>query len=44
MAIMTVNDLYKNYGDVRALQGINLEVNKGEVYGFIGRGVKPLCL
>jgi ABC-2 type transport system ATP-binding protein len=36
MAIMTVNDLYKNYGDVRALQGINLEVNKGEVYGFIG--------
>lgn len=36
MSIITVQDLRKNYGNVRALNGLNLEVSAGEVYGFIG--------
>jgi ABC-2 type transport system ATP-binding protein len=29
-------DLVKDYGDVRALAGINLRVEQGEVFGFLG--------
>ncbi len=36
MALMTVKDLKKSYGNVKALQGIDIEVNEGEIYGFIG--------
>ena len=28
--------LVKDYGDVRALAGIDLEVGAGEVFGFLG--------
>lgn len=28
--------LIKNYGNVRALRGVDLEVNKGEIFGFLG--------
>jgi ABC-2 type transport system ATP-binding protein len=31
-----VRDLEKYYGKVQALRGINLEVKRGEVYGFLG--------
>ncbi len=31
-----VKDLVKYYGKVKALHGVNLEVNRGEVYGFLG--------
>ncbi|HWF47600.1 MAG TPA: ABC transporter ATP-binding protein [Bryobacteraceae bacterium] len=34
-AIM-VENLYKSYGDVRALRGIDLEVQTGEVFGLLG--------
>ncbi|SDZ66778.1 ABC-2 type transport system ATP-binding protein, partial [Evansella caseinilytica] len=36
MSIIQVKNLTKNYGSVRALDELNLEVNKGEVLGFIG--------
>ncbi|WP_096190175.1 ABC transporter ATP-binding protein [Evansella halocellulosilytica] len=36
MSIIQINNLTKDYGSVRALDGLNLEVRKGEVLGFIG--------
>src|ERR1041385_2449965 len=30
------NNLSKNYGDVQALQKVNLRVDEGEIYGFLG--------
>lgn len=34
--IINVNNLSKNYGSFTALNGVNLSVKPGEVYGFIG--------
>ena len=31
-----LRDLHKNYGKVRALQGVDLEVQPGEIFGFLG--------
>lgn len=31
-----VNDLYKSFGDIKALDGVTFEVRKGEVLGFLG--------
>jgi ABC-2 type transport system ATP-binding protein len=31
-----INGLFKDYGPVHAVQGIELEVERGEVYGFLG--------
>lgn len=36
MAILQVSNVTKKFGSFTALDGINLEVNQGEVYGFIG--------
>lgn len=36
MAILRVDNVTKEFGNFTALDGINLEVNQGEVYGFIG--------
>ena len=36
MAVIRVNNLTKRFGNFTALNGVNLEVNKGEIYGFIG--------
>lgn len=36
MSILKVSNLTKKFGKFTALNGVNLEVNKGEVYGFIG--------
>ena len=35
--MIRVTDLVKNYGRVRALKSISFEVDKGSVFGFIGR-------
>jgi len=32
-----INDLTKNFGGVIAVDSLNLTVNKGEIYGFLGR-------
>ncbi|CAD5245210.1 ABC transporter ATP-binding protein [Thermococcus camini] len=34
--MLRVENLVKVYGDVRALDGLNLEVKPGQVYGFLG--------
>ena len=36
MAIIEVRNLVKKYGHFTALDGVNLQVNQGEIYGFIG--------
>lgn len=36
MSIVMIKDLTKKFGKVTALDGIDLKVNKGEIYGFIG--------
>src|SRR6201985_2633712 len=35
-AAISVRDLVKNYGEVRAVRGVNFEVAMGEVFGFLG--------
>ena len=34
--MIEINGLKKKFGNFEALKGINLKVNKGEIYGFIG--------
>jgi len=34
-AIRTV-DLVRNFGDVQAVKGVNIQIPKGEIYGFLG--------
>jgi len=34
--MLKIENLVKNYKDVRALDGLNLEVKEGQVYGFLG--------
>lgn len=36
MTLLKVNNLRKNFGEVEALKGINLDVNKGEVVVILG--------
>jgi|SRR6056297_151329 len=36
MTILKTTNLKKRFGNVIALDGVDLEVNRGEVYGFIG--------
>ncbi len=36
MAIVKTADLTKRFGKLVALDGVNIEVNEGEIYGFIG--------
>lgn len=33
---ITVKDLHKHFGKTKALNGLNLEVKRGEVHGFLG--------
>ncbi|NLL42412.1 MAG: ATP-binding cassette domain-containing protein, partial [Firmicutes bacterium] len=36
MTILRVNQVTKKFGSFTALDGIDLEVGQGEIYGFIG--------
>jgi ABC-2 type transport system ATP-binding protein len=36
MAILTVENLYKNYGPIQALKGVSFSVPKGSVFGILG--------
>ncbi|MGY0693890.1 ABC transporter ATP-binding protein [Virgibacillus sp. FSP13] len=36
MSVLEVNNLTKRFGKFTALDGVNLDINKGEVFGFIG--------
>ncbi len=33
---IVITDLVKTYGDVRAVDGLNLDIRKGEFFGFLG--------
>ena len=35
-AVIAIDRLVKDYGDVRALDGVDLSVQEGEIFGFIG--------
>ena len=35
-AAITIQGLTKSYGNIQALRGVDLEVNRGELYGFLG--------
>ncbi|MYL73059.1 ATP-binding cassette domain-containing protein [Halobacillus litoralis] len=37
MNIIEVNDLSKSFGNKNVVNGITMKVNKGEIYGFLGR-------
>lgn len=34
--VIVINDLTKQFEDVRAVNGLNLEIRKGEMFGFLG--------
>ncbi len=36
MAVIDVRDLHKKFGQVHALNGLDLQVSEGEVHGFLG--------
>jgi ABC-type Fe3+/spermidine/putrescine transport system ATPase subunit len=36
MNVITVENLHKGYGDVKAVDGISFEVHEGEIFGFLG--------
>jgi len=36
MSVLSVKNLTKSYGKIKALQGLSLEINEGEVYGILG--------
>ncbi len=36
MTVLKTSNIIKRFGKFTALDGVNIEVNKGEVYGFIG--------
>ncbi|SEA98840.1 ABC-2 type transport system ATP-binding protein [Thalassobacillus cyri] len=36
MTVLTTNSLTKHFGKVKALNGVDIEVREGEVFGFIG--------
>jgi ABC-2 type transport system ATP-binding protein len=36
MSVIQVENLYKHYDDVKAVDGISFEVHEGEIFGFLG--------
>lgn len=34
--MLKIKDLVKHYGSIRALNGLNLEIKQGQLYGFVG--------
>ena len=34
--VVEISNLVKNYGDLRALDGLSLTINEGEIFGFLG--------
>ena len=35
-SVIVVNDLVKHFNDVQAVNGLNFEVQEGEMFGFLG--------
>lgn len=36
MAMLKVENLYKSFGNINAVDGVSFEVNKGEIFGLLG--------
>jgi len=36
MSALTVNNLVKDFGKIRAVDGISFDINQGEIFGLIG--------
>ncbi len=36
-AVLEITDLKKNYGHHKVLKGVNMTVNKGDIYGLVGK-------
>jgi len=36
MKVIEVNNLIKNYGKIKAVDGVSFEVNEGEIFGMVG--------
>lgn len=36
MALLSVSDIVKTYGDLKAVEGVSFEVQAGEIYGLLG--------
>ncbi len=36
MAVVEVQELYKHYGEIRAVDGLSFEVEEGEIFGMLG--------
>ena len=34
--ILSINNVSKRYGHVKALNNVSLQINKGEIYGILG--------
>lgn len=37
MTMIQLEGVSKHFGDVQALKGLDMSVNEGEIYGFLGR-------
>jgi len=35
-SVIEVIDLFKTYGDIRAVNGISIDVKEGEIFGMLG--------
>ena len=38
--VVEIRNLVKNYGKLRALDGLNLSIKRGEIFGFLGPMVR----
>ena len=36
-SILKTNGVIKKFGNITVLNGINMNINKGDIYGFIGK-------
>jgi len=34
--MLEIKDLEKSYGKFKALNGLSMEINRGEIFGFVG--------
>src|SRR5690242_8975359 len=37
MSVIEAHNLIKRYGDIEALKGVSLDVERGEIYGLLGQ-------
>ncbi len=42
--VIHTENLTKHYGDVQAAEAINLDINEGEIYGFLGWAMRRMVL